>query len=142
MTKNNNNNVEKAITYDSTRSMDVKEMAAATRDEYLELLSPVYSKEQLKDLDAEDLKELLDEVIDRVYRVNMNSGGKPIKPIVVLELQQHLDKHGQAKRRKLSTNSSTNLAAVVPYESITEIVSPPPSSPESIKTETTTAHVV
>ena len=61
---------------------------------------------------------------------------------LVLELQQHLDKHGQAKRRKLSTNSSTNLAAVVPYESITEIVSPPPSSPESIKTETTTAHVV
>jgi len=96
-----NNNVEKAIAYDSTKSMDVKEMAAATRDEYLELLSPVYSKEQLKDLDADDLKDLLDEVIDRVYRVNMNSGGKPIKPIVVLELQQQIQTMSDEEKENL-----------------------------------------
>ena len=99
--KNKNNNVEKAITYDSTKSMDVKEMAAATRDEYLELLSPVYSKEMLKDLDADDLKDLLDEVIYRVYRGNMNSGGKPIKPSELLEQQQQIQTMSDEEKENL-----------------------------------------
>ena len=38
-------------------------------------LSPVYSKDQIKDLDEEQLMELLDEVIDRVYKINMKRGG-------------------------------------------------------------------
>ena len=38
-------------------------MVASSRDEYLELLSPVYSEEQLKDLEIDDLKDLLDEVV-------------------------------------------------------------------------------
>tara|TARA_R100000951_G_scaffold72184_1_gene60901 strand:+ start:619 stop:951 length:333 start_codon:yes stop_codon:yes gene_type:complete len=96
-----NNNVEKAITYDSTKSMDVNEMAAASRSEYEELLSPVYSKEMLKHLDVDDLKDLLDEVIDRVYRVNMNSGGKPIKPIDPLELQQQIQTMSDEEKENL-----------------------------------------
>ncbi len=38
-------------------------------------LSPVYSKDQIKDLDEDQLMELLDEVIDRVYKINMKRGG-------------------------------------------------------------------
>ena len=37
--------------------------------------SPVYSKDQIKDLDEDQLMELLDEVIDRVYKINMKRGG-------------------------------------------------------------------
>lgn len=95
-----NNNVEKAITYDNTK-IALDELAAASRSEYEELLSPVYSKEMLKDLDVDDLKDLLDEVIDRMYRVNMNSGGKPIKPIDPLELQKQIQAMSDEEKENL-----------------------------------------
>jgi len=108
------NNIEKAITYDNTRSA-LKEMAAASRSEYEELLSPVYSKEQLKDLDVDDLKDLLDEVIDRVYKINMKRGGiikdprfnvykdgGGVKPISFLELQSQIEAMSDEEKENLN----------------------------------------
>ncbi len=107
-------NIEKAITYDNTKT-NVKELAATTRQEYEELLSPVYSKEQLKDLDVDDLKDLLDEVIDRVYKINMKRGGiikdprfnvykdgGGVKPLTFLELQQQIEAMSDEEKENLN----------------------------------------
>ena len=98
--KNKNNNIEKAITYDNTKSA-LGQLASTYREEYEELLSPVYSKEQLKDLDLDQLKDLLDEVIDRVYRVPMNEGGKP-KPIQLLEVQAQIEAMSDEEKENLN----------------------------------------
>ena len=68
--------IEEKISYESRKEkLPAKKMVASSRDEYLELLSPVYSEEQLKDLDIDRLKDLLDEVIDRAYiNVSCKSG--------------------------------------------------------------------
>ena len=50
-------------------------LAKTTKEELMYYLSPVYSEKQLKDLDEDQLKDLLDEVIDRVYKINMKRGG-------------------------------------------------------------------
>lgn len=94
------NNIDKAITYDTTK-LDLDKMAATSRGEYEELLSPIYSKEQLKELDIDQLKDLLDEVIDRVYRVNMNDGGKP-KPIQLLEVQAQIEAMSDEEKENLN----------------------------------------
>ena len=108
------NNVEKAITYDNTRSA-LKEMAAASRSEYEELLSPVFSREQLKELDLDQLKDLLDEVIDRKYKINMKRGGiikdprfnvykdgGGVKPISFLELQSQIEAMSDEEKENLN----------------------------------------
>jgi hypothetical protein len=108
------NNIEKAITYDNTRSA-LKEMAAASRSEYEELLSPVFSREQLKELDLDQLKDLLDEVIDRKYQINMKRGGiikdprfnvykdgGGVKPISFLELQSQIEAMSDEEKENLN----------------------------------------
>lgn len=108
------NNIEKAITYDNTRSA-LKEMAAASRSEYEELLSPVFSREQLKELDLDQLKDLLDEVIDRKYNINMKRGGiikdprfnvykdgGGVKPISFLELQSQIEAMSDEEKENLN----------------------------------------
>ena len=107
-------NIDKGISYDNTKT-NVKELAATSRQEYEELLSPVYSKEQLKDLDVDDLKDLLDEVIDRVYKINMKRGGiikdprfnvykdgGGVKPLTFLELQQQIEAMSDEEKENLN----------------------------------------
>lgn len=67
----NKNNISKRLEDED----DIKQVAKTTKEELMYYLSPVYSKDQIKDLDEEQLMELLDEVIDRVYKINMKRGG-------------------------------------------------------------------
>ncbi len=83
------NNIDKKISYESEKPSMLKEIkesfnkgkikgtlkAATSREELEYLLSPVYSPKQLKDLDEDQLMDLLDEVIDRVYKIKMKRGG-------------------------------------------------------------------
>jgi hypothetical protein len=90
-------------------------MAAASRSEYEELLSPVFSREQLKELDLDQLKDLLDEVIDRKYNINMKRGGiikdprfnvykdgGGVKPISFLELQSQIEAMSDEEKENLN----------------------------------------
>ena len=93
---------------------DIKQVVKTTKEELMYYLSPVYSKDQIKDLDEDQLMELLDEVIDRVYKVNMkrggiikdpsfniyNSGG-PVKPTQFMELQNILNAMSEEERKNL-----------------------------------------
>ena len=45
-----------------------KQMAASSREELLYLLSPIYKPSELKDLDDDALKDLIDEMADRMAR--------------------------------------------------------------------------
>ena len=122
------NNIEKKISYESEKPSILKEVvesfkkgkrkgeqvARTTKEELMYYLSPVYSKDQIKDLDEDQLMELLDEVIDRVYKVNMkrggiikdpsfniyNSGG-PVKPTQFMELQNILNAMSEEERKNL-----------------------------------------
>ena len=67
--------VEKRIEDQPSLKDEVKRVAKTTKEELMYYLSPVYSEKQLKDLDEDQLKDLLDEVIDRVYKINMKRGG-------------------------------------------------------------------
>ena len=67
----NKNNISKRLEDED----DIKQIAKTTKEELMYYLSPVYSKDQIKDLDEDQLMELLDEVIDRVYKINMKRGG-------------------------------------------------------------------
>jgi hypothetical protein len=53
-------------------------------------LSPIYSREALKDLNTDELKDLLDELADRYYQINMKNGGS-VKPEDYLQLMQILN---------------------------------------------------
>ena len=58
----NKNNISKRLEDED----DIKQIAKTTKEELMYYLSPVYSKDQIKDRDEDQLMELLDEVIDRV----------------------------------------------------------------------------
>tara|TARA_R110000822_G_scaffold58446_1_gene146224 strand:+ start:365 stop:694 length:330 start_codon:yes stop_codon:yes gene_type:complete len=93
--------IEEKISYESRKEkLPAKKMVASSRDEYLELLSPVYSEKQLQDLDIDDLKDLLDEVIDRAYKVKLNSGG-PVKPLEYLELSKQIQTMSEEEKENL-----------------------------------------
>ena len=106
----NKNNISKRLEDED----DIKQVAKTTKEELMYYLSPVYSKDQIKDLDEEQLMELLDEVIDRVYKVNMkrggiikdpsfniyNSGGQ-VKPTQFMELQNILNAMSEEERKNL-----------------------------------------
>ena len=106
----NKNNISKRLEDED----DIKQVAKTTKEELMYYLSPVYSKDQIKDLDEDQLMELLDEVIDRVYKVNMkrggiikdpsfniyNSGG-PFKPTQFMELQNILNAMSEEERKNL-----------------------------------------
>jgi len=66
--------IEKRLNYETEKpKIDLKKVAS--REQIYELLSGQFTEEQLKDLSDDDLKNLLDEVIDRVYKINMKKGG-------------------------------------------------------------------
>ena len=73
--------IEPSISYDNLKSDDKKRyLAAMSERETLEYyLSPIYSREALKDLNTDELKDLLDELADRYYQINMKNGGS-VKP--------------------------------------------------------------
>ena len=89
-------------------------LAKTTKEELMYYLSPVYSEKQLKDLDEDQLKDLLDEVIDRVYKINMKRGGiikdprfnvykngGGVKPTQFLELQQTIEAMSDEEKENL-----------------------------------------
>ena len=89
-------------------------LAKTTKEELLYYLSHVYSEKQLKDLDEDQLKDLLDEVIDRVYKINMKRGGiikdptfnvysdgGSVKPSQYLELQMLLQQLSEEERKNI-----------------------------------------
>ena len=78
--------VEKRIEDQPSLKDEVKRVAKTTKEELMYYLSPVYSEKQLKELDEDQLKDLLDEVIDRVYKINMKRGGI-IKDHVSISMQ-------------------------------------------------------
>ena len=90
--------IEKRLNYETEKpKLDTKKIAS--REQLLEMLSPVYTPDQLKNLDDDELKDLLDEVIDRVYKVKLADGGsadddkpKPVDPFkLMLQLNQMSD---------------------------------------------------
>tara|TARA_B100001939_G_scaffold257717_1_gene224636 strand:+ start:261 stop:590 length:330 start_codon:yes stop_codon:yes gene_type:complete len=84
--------IEPSISYDNLKSDDKKRyLAAMSERETLEYyLSPIYSREALKDLNTDELKDLLDELADRYYQINMKNGGS-VKPEDYLQLMQILN---------------------------------------------------
>ena len=122
------NNIEKKISYESEKPSILKEVvesfkkgkrkgeqvARTTKEELMYYLSPVYSKDQIKDLDEEQLMELLDEVIDRVYKINMKRGdiikdptfniykdGGEVKPQEFLELEMLIQSLSDEEKKNL-----------------------------------------
>lgn len=97
--------IEEKISYETRKQKLPVKKEMAAREEIYEMLSPVYSESQLKDLSDDELKDLLDEVIDRVYKITMADGGsadddKP-KPVDPLKLMQQLNQMSDAEREQL-----------------------------------------
>jgi|TARA_R100001530_G_scaffold107788_1_gene75434 Mg/Co/Ni transporter MgtE len=82
------------------------EMAASSRDELLYLLSPIYSPDALKDLDDDALRDLINEMADRMARKDFNDGGSSDKPPVldpfeVLDLTNKIAAMSDEERKNL-----------------------------------------
>ena len=95
-------------------------MAKTTKEELMYYLSPVYGKDAIKDLDEDQLKELLDELTETFYKVKKKQGGvikdptftkyfsdggsaddeKP-KPIDPLKLMLQINAMSDAEREQL-----------------------------------------
>jgi len=67
------------------------------RDDLIYYLSPVYSPEQLKDLNEDQLKDLLDELADRFSA----SEGGPVVPLDYLELAKVLGEMSEEEKKNL-----------------------------------------
>ena len=61
--------IEKGIRYKDKKELPTGQMAKTTKEELMYYLSPVYGKEAIKDLDEDQLKELLDELTETFYKV-------------------------------------------------------------------------
>ena len=94
--------IEPSISYDNLKSDDMKKyLAAMSERETLEYyLSPLYSKDALKELNEDELKDLLDELVDKHYKANMADGGSP-KPTQYLELMQILNSMSDEEKENL-----------------------------------------
>ena len=104
----NKNNISKRLEDED----DIKQVPKTTKEELMYYLSPVYSKDQIKDLDEEQLMELLDEVIDQVYgkkrggiikdpSFNIYNSGGPVKPNQYMELQNTINSMSEEERKNL-----------------------------------------
>ena len=104
----NKNNISKRLEDED----DIKQVAKTTKEELMYYLSPVYSKDQIKDLDEDQLMELLDEVIDQVYgkkrggiikdpSFNIYNSGGPVKPNQYMELQNTNNAMSEEERKNL-----------------------------------------
>ena len=112
--------IEKGIRYKERKEQPTGQMAKTTKEELMYYLSPLYSKDQIKDLDEDQLKELLDELTETFYKVKKKQGGvikdptftkyfsdggsaddeKP-KPIDPLKLMLQINAMSDAEREQL-----------------------------------------
>ena len=60
--------IEKGIRYKDKKELPTGQMAKTTKEELMYYLSPVYGKEAIKDLDEDQLKELLDELTEKAKK--------------------------------------------------------------------------
>ena len=67
--------IEKGIRYKERKEQPTGQMAKTTKEELMYYLSPVYGKDAIKDLDEDQLKELLDELTETFYKVKKKQGG-------------------------------------------------------------------
>ena len=67
--------IEKGIRYKERKEQPTKQVAKTTKEELMYYLSPVYGKDAIKDLDEDQLKELLDELTETFYKVKKKQGG-------------------------------------------------------------------
>ena len=112
--------IEKGIRYKERKELPMKRVAKTTKEELMYYLSPVYGKDAIKDLDEDQLKELLDELTETLYKVKKKQGGvikdptftkyfsdggsaddeKP-KPIDPLKLMLQINAMSDAEREQL-----------------------------------------
>ena len=112
--------IEKGIRYKERKEVPMKRVAKTTKEELMYYLSPVYGKDAIKDLDEDQLKELLDELTETFYKVKKKQGGvikdptftkyfsdggsaddeKP-KPIDPLKLMLQINAMSDAEREQL-----------------------------------------
>ena len=67
--------IEKGIRYKERKEQPTGQMAKTTKEELMYYLSPVYGKDAIKDLDEDQLKELLDELTETFYKVKKEARG-------------------------------------------------------------------
>jgi hypothetical protein len=92
----NKNMIEKRLSYETKKETlpKPKRMEVASKEDYFELLRPVFPKEAIQDLSEDELKALLDHVIDTYYKPKFADGGsaddgdkpKPIDPLALTNL--------------------------------------------------------
>ena len=112
--------IDKGIRYKERKEVPMKRVAKTTKEELMYYLSPVYCKDAIKDLDEDQLKELLDELTETFYKVKKKQGGvikdptftkyfsdggsaddeKP-KPIDPLKLMLQINAMSDAEREQL-----------------------------------------
>ena len=112
--------IDKGIRYKERKEVPKKRVAKTTKEELMYYLSPVYGKDAIKDLDEDQLKELLDELTETFYKVKKKQGGvikdptftkyfsdggsaddeKP-KPIDPLKLMLQINAMSDAEREQL-----------------------------------------
>lgn len=112
--------IDKGIRYKERKEVPMKRVAKTTKEELMYYLSPVYGKDAIKDLDEDQLKELLDELTETFYKVKKKQGGvikdptftkyfsdggsaddeKP-KPIDPLKLMLQINAMSDAEREQL-----------------------------------------
>ena len=112
--------IDKGIRYKERKELPMKRVAKTTKEELMYYLSPVYGKDAIKDLDEDQLKELLDELTETFYKVKKKQGGvikdptftkyfsdggsaddeKP-KPIDPLKLMLQINAMSDAEREQL-----------------------------------------
>ena len=112
--------IDKGIRYKERKAQPTGQMAKTTKEELMYYLSPVYGKDAIKDLDEDQLKELLDELTETFYKVKKKQGGvikdptftkyfsdggsaddeKP-KPIDPLKLMLQINAMSDAEREQL-----------------------------------------
>jgi len=106
--------IEEKISYESRKEkLPTKKMAKTTKEELMYYLSPFYSEESIKELDEDALNDLLDEVIDKAYKIKMKKGGiikdprfdyyndgGSVKPSAYLELQQQINEMSEAEKEQ------------------------------------------
>lgn len=98
--------IEKRISYETKKEPlpKAKKMEVASKEDYYELLRPVYPKEAIQDLSEDELEALLEQVIDTYYKPKFSDGGsaddKP-KPIDPMELTNLLAAMSDEERKNL-----------------------------------------
>ena len=60
MAASKNKMIDKGIRYKERKELPMKRVAKTTKEELMYYLSPVYGKDAIKDLDEDQLMELLD----------------------------------------------------------------------------------